>query len=241
MAKIEINLLPRELRGKRRGITFDKNLILVAAFAGILVVLIAGVSILQGFKLKALDKRIAEAQRKTNELNRNIELVDALNDLKDKVLKRISAIETLERNRAIWVRVLEDLSGRVPEYLWLSLLREEESQSVATSDTSSDSTVSSVWLESPVKRITLEGYSYSLNSLASFLIQLMESKYFKNMELQYIKRAIIKEYKTFSFQLVGELHYVPEFENPDADTAAYKLALRNEKKDLKMNLATGRE
>jgi Tfp pilus assembly protein PilN len=241
MARIEINLLPRELRGKKRGIAFDKNITLIAVFAGILVVLIAGVSVLQGIKLKALDKEIADAQRRTNELNKNIELVDALTDLKNKVLKRMSAIEALDRNRAVWVRMLEDLGRRVPDYLWLSLLMEEESQSEATSDTSTDSTVSFARLESPVKRVTIEGYSYSLNSLASFLIQLMGSQYFKNMELQYVKRAEIKEYKTFSFQLVGDLYYLPEFESPDADTAVYKLALRNEDKGFGMNLAAGRK
>jgi Tfp pilus assembly protein PilN len=241
MARIAINLLPRELRGKRRGIAFDKNLTLIAAFVGILVVLIVGGSVLQGIKLKALDKKIADAQRRTDELERNIELVDGLTDLKDKVLKRMSAIEALDRNRAAWVRVLEDLSRRVPDYLWLSLLMEEESQDEATVDTSTDSTVSSPWFESLVKRVTIEGYSYSLNSLASFLIGLMGSQYFENMELQYVKRAEVKEYKTFSFQLVGNLYYLPELESPDADTAVHELALINEGKDAEMNLIAGRE
>ena len=241
MARIEINLLPRELRGKRRGIAFDKSLTLIAAFVGILVVLIAGASVLQGIQLKALDKKIANAKVRANQLQKDIELVDALTQLKDKILQRMSAINALDRNRAVWVRVLEDLSRRVPDYLWLSLLMEEESQSEATSDTSTDSTISFAQLESPVKRVTIEGYSYSLNSLASFLIQLMGSQYLKNMELQYVKRAEVKEYKTFSFQLVGNLYYVPEFEHPDADTAVHELALINQKKNPEMNLVTGRE
>ena len=241
MARIAINLLPRELRGKRRGIAFDKNLTLIAAFAGILVVLIVGVSVLQGIKLKALDKKIADAQRRTDELNRDIELVDALTQLKDKILQRMSAIDALDRNRAVWVRVLEDLSRRVPDYLWFSLLREEEVQMEATSDTGTDITTSSAWLQSPVRRVTIEGYSCSLNSLASFLIQLMGSPYFKNMELQYAKRSELKEYKTFSFQLVGDLYYQPEFESPVADTAVHELALINESKDSEMNLVAGRE
>ncbi len=237
MARIEINLLPRELRAKSRGFTFDKSLTLVVAFIGILVVLIVGIGVFQGIKLKALDKKVAEAQRRTDELKKNIELVDALTELKDKVLQRISAIEALDRNRAIWVRVLEDLSRRVPDYLWLSLLREEGSKNKATPDTGTDNIIQSARLESLVKRITMEGYSYSLNNLASFLIQLKRSPFFKNMELQYIKRAEIREYKAFSFQLVGDLHYVPGFENPDADTTALKLALGNEKKELKMSFA----
>jgi len=237
MARIEINLLPRELRGRGRGIGFDKNVVYVAGIALILGVLFVGVSVFQSIRLKELDKKIAEAQRKTEQLRKKIELVDALTELKDKLLERMSAIEALDRNRAVWVRVLEDLSRRVPDYLWLSLLREEESE--ASSSPPADTTTEAVSIPPrfPVKKVTIEGYSYSLNSLASFLIQLMRSQYFKNMELQYVKRAQIKDYKTFSFQLVGDLHYQPEFESPTADTAIHELV----EKDTEMKLAAGRE
>lgn len=240
MAKIEVNLLPKELRRKRKGFAFDKNLIFMAAFVGILVVLVGGTTVIQNVKLKALNKKIAEAEEKTNQLRKNIDLVDALSEVKDKVLQRISVIELLDRNRSVWVRIMEDMSQRVPDYLWLSLLREEKSQSQAASDTSADSTALSDRTQPPVKRVTVEGYSHSLNSLASFLIQLMGSPYFKNMGLQYVKRAKLEEYKIFSFQLVGELHYLPEFESTDVDTAVSKLSLTGKGEDSTMNLAIGR-
>jgi Tfp pilus assembly protein PilN len=236
MAKIEINLLPRELRKRRPGISFDKSLNLVAGLAVVLVVAFVGVNVLQSMKLRALNNKIAEAQRRAEELRKNIELVDALTDVKDKVLQRISAIE------ALWVRVLEDLTRRVPDYLWLSLLQEAESQSVAVPDSGVDSTTVLSQPPSPAqKRVTMEGYSYSLNSLASFLIELIGSPYFKNMELQYVRRAELEERKTFTFQLVGDLYYVPDFEGLDADTAVHELASTYEIQDSEMNLAAGRE
>ncbi|NIM99938.1 MAG: hypothetical protein GTO24_18255, partial [candidate division Zixibacteria bacterium] len=240
MAKIEVNLLPKELRKKRKGLGFDKNSILIAAFVGMLVVLVGGTTVIQKVKLRALDKKIAEAQKKTAELRKNIDLVDALSEVKDKVLQRISVIELLDRNRSIWVRIMEDMGQRVPDYLWLSLLKEENSQSQAASDTGADSTALSDRAQPPVKRVTVEGYSYSLNSLASFLIQLMGSPYFKNMELQHVKRAKLEEYKIFSFQLVGELHYLPEFESTDVDTTVSELSLSSRGEDSTMNLAIGR-
>jgi Tfp pilus assembly protein PilN len=154
----------------------------------------------------------------------------------------MSAIEALDRNRAVWVRVLEDLTRRVPDYLWLSLLEEEESQSTAVADSGVDSAIVLSQPPSPAKkRVTMEGYSYSLNSLASFLIELIGSPYFKNMELQYVKRAEVEERKTFTFQLVGDLYYVPDFEGLDADTAVHELASFDETKNTEMNLAAGRE
>ena len=242
MAKIEINLLPRELRKRRPGISFDKSLTLIAGLAVVLVVAFVGVNVFQSMKLKALNNKIAQAQRRADELRKNIELVDALTDVKDKVLQRMSAIEALDRNRAVWVRVLEDLTRRVPDYLWLSLLEEEEPQSTAVPGSGVDSTIVLSQPPSPAKkRVTMEGYSYSLNSLASFLIELIGSPYFKNMELQYVKRAEVEERKTFTFQLVGDLYYVPDFEGLDADTAVHELASTHETEDYEMNLAAGRE
>jgi len=242
MAKIEINLLPRELRKRRPGISFDKSLTLIAGLAVVLVVAFVGMNVFQSMKLKTLNNKIAQAQRRAEELRKNIELVDALTEVKDKVLQRMSAIEALDRNRAVWVRVLEDLTRRVPDYLWLSLLEEEESQSTAVADSGIDSAIVLSQPPSPAKkRVTMEGYSYSLNSLASFLIELIGSPYFKNMELQYVKRAEVEERKTFTFQLVGDLYYVPDFEGLDADTAVHELASFDETKNTEMNLAAGRE
>jgi Tfp pilus assembly protein PilN len=221
MTRIEINLLPAELKRKRRGLAFDKNLALIAGVFGVVVVLVVAASVVQSMKLKSLDKQIAEAQRKVDQYKRNIELVDALIDVKDKLLQRMSAIESLDKNRTVWVRIMEDLSRRVPDYLWLSLLKEEPR--AAAVDTSADSTGSA----SPgpvIDKVTVEGYSYSLNSLASFMIQLMGSRYFKNMDLEYVKRAEIKQHKAFSFQLTGDLYYAPELESPQTDTAATDLA-----------------
>ncbi len=220
---IEINLLPKQLRRKGRGFAFNKNLIYLGTAAGILVILFVAVSIFQSLKLKALDKKIAEAKKRTEEFRKTIELVDALIDLKDKILQRMSAIETLDRSRATWVYILEDLSQRVPEYLWLSALREEavsESQAEAKADTSIQQAITPI----SARKVNLEGYTYSINSLALFLIQLMRSDYFRNMELEFVKKSEGEEQKTFSFGLSGELVYIPEpeFKGPNDVEIAQK-------------------
>jgi Tfp pilus assembly protein PilN len=238
MAKIEINLLPRELRKKTKIINLDKSITYIAGLVVILIILFVAVSVFQNIKLKAMDIKIAEAQKKTDELKPNIELVDALTQVKDKIMQRMSAMEALDRNRTVWVRVMEDLSKRVPEYMWLSLLKEEES-ALPQADSLKPKTPTP--LESQVRRVTLEGYSYSLNSLASFMIQLMQSRYFANMDLQYVKRIEVKEIKAFSFQLVGDLNYLPEVESTGADTAVHELTGTDEKEDFSLILAAGRQ
>jgi Tfp pilus assembly protein PilN len=216
---IEINLLPKELRRKGRKFAFNKNLIYVGMAAGVLIVLFVVISIFQTFKLKALDQKIADAKKRTEALKKNIELVDALSDLKDKLLQRMSAIENLDKNRATWVYVLEDLSGRVPEHLWLSLLKEEEQPaSESQAGTGVDTTTKKTSLFPPTKKVTLEGYAYSINSLALFLIELMKSDYFKNMDLRFIKKSEMEKQKIFSFGLSGDLVYTPEPKVESADS-----------------------
>ena len=213
---IEINLLPKELRKKGRKFAFNKNLIYVGMVAGVLVLLFVVISILQTFKLKALDQKIADAKKRTEALKKNIELVDALADLKDKLLQRMSAMENLDKNRATWVYVLEDLSGRVPEHLWLSLLKEEEPISESQAGTGADTTTKKTLLFPPTKKVTLEGYTYSINSLALFLIELMRSDCFKNMDLRFIKKSEMEKQKIFSFGLSGDLVYAPKEECSDS-------------------------
>ncbi|MFQ6002179.1 MAG: PilN domain-containing protein, partial [Candidatus Zixiibacteriota bacterium] len=157
---IEINLLPKELRRKGRRFAFDKNLIYVGTVAVILVIFFVAVSIFQSFELKSLDKKIAEANKRKEELRKTIELVDALSDLKDKILQRMSAIETLDRNRATWVYILEDLSQRVPDYLWLSVFREQET----VSESQAGEATASTRMASPLpstKKVNIEGHTYS--------------------------------------------------------------------------------
>jgi Tfp pilus assembly protein PilN len=223
---VEINLLPKELRRKGRKFTFNKNLIYVGMIAGVLIALFVVISILQTFKLKALDQKIADAQKRTEALKKNIELVDALADLKDKLLQRMSAIENLDKNRATWVYLLEDLSGRVPEHLWLSLLKEEEPASESQASTGADTTAKKTLVFPPTKKVTLEGYTYSINSLALFLIELMKSDYFKNMDLRFIKKSEMEKQKIFSFGLYGDLVYAPEPKVESADSAESSDSMR---------------
>jgi Tfp pilus assembly protein PilN len=215
---IEINLLPKELRRKGRKFALGKNLFYVGTVALILLGLFMVISIFQSFRLKALDKKIMEAKRRTEELKKNIEVVDALIDLKDKLLQRMSAIETLGQNRATWVYILEDLSQRVPEHLWLSTLKEEEPAAGSSKGTGADTTAPKATPLSPTRKVSMEGYTYSINSLALFLIELMGSDYFKNMELQFIKKSETEKQKTFTFGLSGELIYMPEVKVESSDT-----------------------
>ncbi len=238
---IEINLLPKELKKKSKAFSFSfagkKNVVYLMGGGVAVIVFVIGSTFYQTVKLKNLDSKMREAQARTEKLKKDIQLVDALTELKDKLLQRMNAIESLDRNRSAWIDILQDLSQRIPEYLWLSAFKEiplPQTSSTpapgtpnppgtpttpATPTTTSGTpttpgtptaATSPVSHPSPTpsgRKITIAGYTYSINSLANFMIQLMKSNYFKNVELNFVKSAEVEKQKLFSFELGCDLFY----------------------------------
>ncbi len=253
---IEINLLPKELKKKSKAFSFSfagkKNIVYLMGGGVAVIVFIIGSTFYQTIKLKNLDSRMQEAQARTEKLKKDIQLVDALTELKEKLLQRMNAIESLDRNRSAWIDILQDLSQRIPEYLWLSAFKEiplpqasptpasgtpNAPVTATTSNTppapgAPTPTTPPVIPASPTpsgRKVTIAGYTYSINSLANFMIQLMKSEYFKNVELNFVKSAEVEKQKLFSFELGCDLFYetsAPSFAETPATTGASNLVVR---------------
>jgi len=204
---IKINLLPKELRRKRKPFTITKNTIyFFIGCAGVVVFLIF-LTILQQGRLKTLNHKIAEAERRKSQLKETILLVDALGDVKRKILDRMSAIEGLDKDRSTWIEVLEDLSSRVPENVWLASFKETPAQAVSPKPAEGDTTEEKKPLAQPNSKVIIDGYAYSINNLATFLTKLFKSNHFQNIELAFVKAVEIEKQKVFSFQLNSDLLY----------------------------------
>ncbi len=211
---IEINLLPKELRKKGKGFVLGKNTLYILGGGAAVVIIMIMVTSFQTLKLKGLDKRIMEAQRKKEQLRENIQMVDAISELKNSIIRRMSAIEELDRNRSTWIKVLQDLSDRVPEYVWLSSFKETpktqprvKQAPASEADASQDTLNKAVPEQAYISDMIIEGYSLSINNLAIFMINLMRSNYFKNIELNFVRAEAIEDQKVFAFQLAGDLLY----------------------------------
>ncbi|KPK99507.1 MAG: hypothetical protein AMJ90_09470 [candidate division Zixibacteria bacterium SM23_73_2] len=205
---IEINLLPKELRRKGKAFTFTKaKFYFLIGCAGMALVLIL-LTVLQQGKVKNLDRRIIEARNRKSQLKETIQLVDALGDIKKKILDRMSVIENLDKDRSTWIEVAEDLSSRVPDNIWLSSFKETPPPAPGPKPAQEDTLQNleqTFVQENP--RVTIEGYAYSINNLATFLTRLFRSYHFQDIELAFIKAVEIDKQKVFSFQLNSDLLY----------------------------------
>jgi Tfp pilus assembly protein PilN len=225
---IQINLLPKEYRKKSQFLSFKKGTAYALAVAGALVVLMLFATAFQSWKIKSINTKIVEAKERTEKLKKDIQIVDALTEVREKLLQRMTAIENLDKYRTVWIKIMEDLSSRIPAYLWLSGFKEE--LQVAATNTANNSI--SMPMTNPVnppptttaaldttkpkelnygpRRATLDGYCYSINSLAAFLINLNRSNYIKNVEMKFIRSTEQDKHKIFAFQLACDLIYYIE-------------------------------
>lgn len=214
---IEINLLPKELQKRRFSIKLDKSIVMVlSGCALLLAVMLLYSYVIQGQECVRLQQKLQEAKTECTKYTTEIAKIDEIGKKKEQILARMSAIELLDRNREYWVDLMQDLAGRVPEYVWLSSLKQAPQPAPLPVQAPSGNTT-----PKPVPSLSsIEGYSFSLNGLATFLIRLKKSDMFDKIELSSVKLQDLEKVDAYAFKLTCDL--VPTVinkVNTDARTA----------------------
>jgi Tfp pilus assembly protein PilN len=207
---IEINLLPKEYRKRSTAFRFDKKWLYAGGAVGMVILLLASLTLYKKHTIDNLDKKIVSVQRQRAALDKDVKLIDGLTDLKQKLLTRLAAIEKLDKNRGMWVAILEDVTNRVPELLWITDLSEEAPQQNKAAARRRPGAANprdlvqadTVEVQLPSKRpAVIEGYAYTLNSIASFLVGMMKSDYFDDIELAYAKQETVQDVAAYNFKI----------------------------------------
>ena len=214
---IEINLLPKNyLKGSK--ISLGKTgIYAIAAVAGVLVMLV-GITFYQVYQLSNLEQNIEKARQRASILQQDIRVVDGLIDVKGKLTQRMQAVESLDRHRTVWVRILEDVARNVPEFVWLGNFKEriEETpppdQKAQTGKNEEPAPAQASQLPT-MRKVELEGYAFTLNALAAFMIKMMRSDYFDEVELLSSNETKFGEKeKAYNFVMSCNLHYLSDEE-----------------------------
>ncbi len=210
MPMIEINLLPKQFSKRSSGITLGKHGIYVIAGIAAVLMLFATVTGYQIYQIKKLEGQMEIARARTIQLQKDIQLVDALTDVKQKITDRLSAVERLDRHRSAWVRILEDLSRNVPDYVWLSKFEEIEDR--ATKKNTTDTTTVQESSIKAMKPAEIEGFTFTLNALAAFMIKMMRSDYFDDVDLVNTEEILFGRHTAYNFKLTCNVHYLSDEE-----------------------------
>jgi len=243
---IEINLLPKDYLKGSRMLSFGKTgRYVIAGAAGIIVILVC-IMFYQMHQLGQLESNIEKARQRAAMLRQDIKVVDALIDVKDKITRRMAAVDRLDCHRSAWVRILEDMARNIPEFVWLDKFEEvsrteevESGASVGGDEDEADETAAAVSSGTPsVRAVEVRGYAFTLNSLAAFMIKMMRSDYFDEVELVSTDEAVFDEEgrlstadevqgkgdRAYNFVLSCNVHYLSDEELRNLIAAAKGLA-----------------
>ncbi len=195
--RIEINLLPAEYRIHRKKIQLKRENIYPVIIAGVIALTLSLISIyiqnsirINRNLIKAVDQSIKQNRPIQNEINQ-------LRNDKQTIEGKIRGLELIDVNREKWVRLLEEVSNRLPEYTWLTSLKEEQG---------------------PPPAIHIEGRTYSFPEVANFMSNLKECLYISSVDLSQIEQVSAGE-RIFRFMIscaVNDNAYL----NSNADGAA---------------------
>ena len=199
MSMITVNLLPPELRRSTGGVRFSKSVLfgtlVTIGFVGVLVAATA----IQSMRLTGVQEEIARARAQVERLQDDIRLVDRLEDVKTKILRRMSAIESLDRDRGFWVSNVEDILAVIPDYLWLSSVqRQIAKKSAAGTDTTSTSAPTYVF----------DGFCFTISSLANMIMNMQDSPRFSHISLHHAALETMEERRVYEFQVICQLEPV---------------------------------
>jgi Tfp pilus assembly protein PilN len=225
---IEINLLPKEYRKSSSGLSFSKAGKYGVGGVGVLIVVLIGITFYQMNQLSSLETNIERAQQRATMLREDIRMVDGLMDVKTKITRRMQTVEKLDRHRSAWVRILEDLGKNVPEFVWLGDIAESSPTPAAASKdpNKTDTTAAVPSVDRTVRPVEVKGYAFTLNALAAFMIKMMRSEYFDDVELVSAEEVAFSEdgrptrttnrdqqgERAYDFVLSCKVHYLTEEE-----------------------------
>lgn len=187
---IRIDLLPKEERVRRRVPKVPTVRVRVPVRGGtffvvgiiLLILFFMGFFLLrQKAEIRRLDSEIAEMKAELTDLAREVQLVKELTKRQEEIEHWLGVIEKLNENRFLRAHLLDEVATLLPDYVWLSSL-----------------------IESALS-LTIEGRAFSNLIVADFMLRLMGSPYFNNIELSLVKRAKVGEQDVMDFKLTAAL------------------------------------
>ncbi len=213
MPIVEINLLPQHYKKRSGALNLGKHgVYAVIAIVGVLA-MFASITGWQLYRMDELEGQMEIARARTLQLQKDIQLVDALTEIKVKITNRLGAVENLDRHRSSWVRILENISGNVPEFVWLTRFHEQIAPPPAPANQQDTTQIVHIDPTAPIiKHAEIEGFTFTLNALAAFMIKMMKSNYFDEIELVKTEEFKFGKYKAYNFTLNCDVHYLSDEE-----------------------------
>lgn len=190
---IKINLAPitkkgrapkaRAPRAPRPGIKIPPIQTAIVYIAGIVIVALIVIVLLvtQNIQMRNYSANITQLNAKLDELKIYKAAVDSLETRERELAALISPIKQLNKNRFFIAHILDEVSDRVPDFTWLTMLN-------------ADST-----------NLDIKGIAASNLLVADFMNRLEESPYIYNVDLSVLEKKVIEKQEMMEFTLTANV------------------------------------
>ncbi len=147
----------------------------------VVVIIIALFLIIQSSKIGGLNRNINTLQTRLDELKVYVATVDSLKKREKELMTLISPIKELNKNRFLIAHILDEISSRIPEFTWLTMLN------VST------------------QNINIKGTTASNLLVAEFMNRLEESPYIANVDLTVLEKKTVEKQEMMEFTLTANV------------------------------------
>jgi len=191
---IEINLLPQDLRPRKKLISFDYRAVLV------LFIIIAVAGLASYYLMTVNDLKMQESELRTwnqaeKTLQKTVDLQNEVNRLRENVGSRVTIIKELTGDSDLRFSMLQHINTIIPQNLWLLRISEiEESNKIF---------------------FTIEGMSYSKQDISTFLASLEQYENFRNVSLESIRPAPLEVRDAYVYSVRIEPNFVQRTEEEE--------------------------
>jgi type IV pilus assembly protein PilN len=190
---IKINLAPTTKKGRapkarvprapRPGIKIPPIQAALVYIVGIVIVVLIVVILLisQNIQMRNFNSNIIQLNSKLEELRVYKAAVDSLENRERELATLIAPIRQLNRNRFFIAHILDEVSDRVPDFTWLTLVNADSS------------------------KMDIKGVAASNLLVADFMNRLEESPYIHNVDLTVLEKKVIEKQEMMQFTLTANI------------------------------------
>ncbi|MBI4720831.1 MAG: PilN domain-containing protein [Chitinivibrionia bacterium] len=186
---IRINLLPLEDRKASRSLKLPSlsgvNFVWPVVIAGVFAAMVFAVWTLQSRKTAELELKIAKAKEESAQLAPQLEKIRKLTKEREEVNKRLNIIASLDRDRYLRVKMLNDISEELPANCWLTSVQETGGS-----------------------KVSLDGITFSNYIIADFMNNLERTAQPGIVALVLAQEGKIMEYSVIKFSLEYSLQRI---------------------------------
>jgi len=190
---IQINLLPKELRKKKKKLKVPDVTLVFLPITAALVGLLILIQLIMMLAIGINKGTYARLDKEWKEILPDIKMVDALKKEVARIQAKVNAIDELMVKRILWSRKMNDLNDSLIPGIWLTKLNLVSSRG-SNEVLNLEGSASSAYGD---ETATVGKFIESLKGNESFFSD------FSDIELEGMQRRVIKEIEVMNFKING--------------------------------------